>query len=199
MKMNIFLMSLIFTQLSLADIGTTKLPSYGSSFVKTVDSVDLNKYSGLWYEIAAVPQVFQKHCVRNTTAEYKLINKSLIAITNSCESQTGERITALGRARVAHKKSQAKFEILFMTLYGWKFTSRGQYWILGLGEGYSYAVVGTPDRSSAWILSRTPELRQDYLVEANAILNKEGFNTCRLMTSIQTLGIQQSKSLCSLF
>ncbi len=197
MKTTFFLTALIFTQLCLADIEMSKIPSFGS--VKTVDSVDLNKYSGLWYEVAAMPQIYQKHCVKNTTAEYTLIDKSTISINNSCETSTGERISTQGRARVSDKKIQAKLDILFMTLYGWKFTSRGQYWILGLGENYSYAVVGTPDRGSAWILSRTPELRQDYLEEANAILNKQGYNTCRLMTSVQTLGVQQVKSLCSLF
>ena len=197
MKTTFFLTALIFTQLCLADIEMSKIPSFGS--VKTVDSVDLNKYSGLWYEVAAMPQIYQKHCVKNTTAEYRLINKSTISINNSCETSTGERISTQGRARVSDKKIQAKLDILFMTLYGWKFTSRRQYWILGLGENYSYAVVGTPDRGSAWILSRTPELRQDYLEEANAILNKQGYNTCRLMTSVQTLGVQQVKSLCSLF
>ncbi len=199
MKITLFLTSLIFAQLCLADIEITKLPSYRSGLVKTVNSVDLNKYSGLWYEVAAMPQIYQKHCVRNTTAEYALINKNTISINNSCETSSGERISVQGSARVSDKKSQAKLDVLFMTLYGWKFTSRGQYWIIGLGENYSYAVVGTPDRGSAWILSRTPELRQDYLTEASNTLNKQGYNTCRLMTTVQTLGVQQVKSLCSLF
>ena len=35
-----------------------------TSAVKTVESVDLNKYQGQWYEIAAIPQSFQKKCVK---------------------------------------------------------------------------------------------------------------------------------------
>ena len=199
MKNSILLASLLFAQISFADLGTTKLPVYATGLVKTVQSVDLNKYTGLWYEIASMPQVYQKQCVKNAIAEYKLINKNFISITNSCETSNGERMVAEGRARIIDKKTQSKLEIIFMTMYGWKFTSRGQYWILGIGENYSYAVVGTPDRGSAWILSRTPELKQDHLSQAHDILNQQGFNTCRLMTSVQTLGVQQSKSLCSLF
>ncbi len=198
MKTSLFLAALVFTQIGSADIDTTKLPSYATGSVKTVAFVDLNRYSGLWYEVAAIPQIYQKQCIRNTTAEYKLSGIDL-SITNSCEVLGGERIVSEGRARVVNKKSQAKLEIMFMIMNGWKFNSRGNYWILAVGENYSYAVVGTPDRGSAWILSRTPELRKDYFLEAHNVLIKQGFNTCRLITSVQTLGLQQNKSLCSQF
>ena len=128
MKISLFLASLMFAQICSADIGTTKLPNYPSGTVKTAAFVDLNKYTGLWYEVAAMPQIFQKQCVRNTTAEYKLLSKDLISITNSCEVLGGERIISQGRARVVNKKSQAKLEIIFMTMNGWRFNSGGNYW-----------------------------------------------------------------------
>ena len=38
--------------------------------VETVAEVDLTRYSGLWYEVAKIPNRFQKHCVSGATAEY---------------------------------------------------------------------------------------------------------------------------------
>jgi apolipoprotein D and lipocalin family protein len=38
--------------------------------VITVSSVDLNRYTGLWYEISKIPNRFQKQCAFGTTAEY---------------------------------------------------------------------------------------------------------------------------------
>ena len=51
------IINLIFSSL----IGLTA----GSSAVKTVESVDINKYQGQWFEIAAIPQSFQKKFVKN--------------------------------------------------------------------------------------------------------------------------------------
>ena len=38
--------------------------------IKTVEYVDLNRYMGKWYEIAKIPNRFQKNCFGNTTATY---------------------------------------------------------------------------------------------------------------------------------
>ncbi len=40
--------------------------------VRTVAAVDLARYAGKWYEIAAFPMFFQRQCVGDTTAEYGL-------------------------------------------------------------------------------------------------------------------------------
>ena len=39
---------------------------------ETVESVDINKYMGQWYEVASIPTRFQKDCV-GTNAIYKLL------------------------------------------------------------------------------------------------------------------------------
>ena len=38
----------------------------------TVPSVDLARYAGAWYEIALLPNRFQKQCVADTQARYQL-------------------------------------------------------------------------------------------------------------------------------
>ncbi|MGE5385841.1 MAG: lipocalin family protein, partial [Betaproteobacteria bacterium] len=40
--------------------------------VASVPAVDLSRYAGKWYEIAAFPMYFQRKCVGDTTAEYSL-------------------------------------------------------------------------------------------------------------------------------
>ena len=52
---------------------------------RTVDHVDLERYMGRWFEIAALPNYFQRHCVRDTTADYSLRDDGTIAVTNRCE------------------------------------------------------------------------------------------------------------------
>jgi len=66
----------------------------GDDFVKkdvphTVPYVDLQKYAGLWYEIAKIPNRFQKKCAGHTTAEYTLRKDGKITVLNKCEKKDG--------------------------------------------------------------------------------------------------------------
>ena len=166
--------------------------------VKTVDSVDLQKYLGKWYEIAAIPQSFQKHCVGNTTAVYGTTEDGLISVVNTCDTTSGTPSIANGRAKVVDKNSNSKLKVTFVHFLGWQFLLGGDYWILAIGENYSYAIVGAPDRDYAWILSRTPKMTDEQIIEAQKALVTQGFDTCKLIFTIQTSGLQNKTPLCQL-
>lgn len=166
------------------------------SQVQTVDSVDLNRYLGTWYEIASIPQSFQKACVGNTVAEYSLTKANTVKVLNSCDTKTGARKTAEARAKIVDKDSNAKLKVTFVKIFNWVYSFGGNYWILDLAEDYSYAVVGDPTTEYAWILSRTPQMSHDDLVAANQNLLKNGYDTCKVLTSIQDGGFSERKTLC---
>mgnify|MGYP000872173260 FL=1 len=113
--------------------------------MQTLKSVDLTKYVGLWYEIAKIPNRFQKQCVKGTTAQYKLLKDGNIEVINSCLTEEGEKDVADGLARIVDKKTNSKLEVSFVSIFGIRLFW-GDYWILGLGDDYEYAVVGTPSR-----------------------------------------------------
>ncbi len=141
----------------------------------TVDSVNLNKYLGTWYEIAKIPNSFQKKCARNTTATYILRNDGNIDVINQCVEADGSINKAKGIAKVIDKKSNSKLQVSFVRIFGislfW-----GDYWIIGLDKDYRYAVVGTPSRKYGWILSRTPQLAKNDMEEIYKILKQKGYN-----------------------
>ena len=143
--------------------------------VTTVDHVDLQKYAGTWYEIAKIPNSFQDQCVGNTTASYSLNDDGSIKVVNKCKDDEGDMDSAEGLANVVDTKSNSKLEVSFVSIFGihlfW-----GDYWIIGLSDDYSYAVIGTPNRKYGWILSRTPQLPEEKLNEAYDILRKNGYN-----------------------
>ncbi|OYZ20338.1 MAG: hypothetical protein B7Y39_10820 [Bdellovibrio sp. 28-41-41] len=166
--------------------------------VKTVDSIDLHKYLGKWYEIAAIPQSFQKKCVGGTTAVYDTAEDDLISVVNTCDTASGLASIAIGRAKVIDTNSNSKLKVTFVNFFGWQFLLGGDYWILTIGENYSYAIVGAPGRDYAWILSRTPDMTHEQIIEANQALVAQGFDTCKLISTIQTSGLQQKTPLCQL-
>ncbi len=159
--------------------------SGNKSNVQTVNFVDLKKYAGKWFEIAKIPNRFQKGCVRNTTAEYKLREDGDIDVINKCIEEDGSVNEAEGLAKVVDEKTNSKLEVSFVSIFGihlfW-----GDYWIIGLGKNYEYAVVGHPERKYGWILSRTPEMSEEKLKEAFAILKANGYKPADFEMSLQS-------------
>jgi apolipoprotein D and lipocalin family protein len=141
----------------------------------TVKYVDLKKYVGLWYEIAKIPNSFQDHCVKGTTANYILKTDGEIAVINSCIDEDGEIDDADGVARIVDKRTNAKLEVSFVSFLGWR-PFWGDYWIIGLDENYQWAIVGTPNRKYGWVLSRTPKLDKNTLDYIFSILKEQGYN-----------------------
>lgn len=143
--------------------------------LKTVDYVDLKKYAGLWYEVAKIPNRFQSQCVKGTTARYTLKENGVIEVVNSCFDEDNELDKTEGVARVVDKKSNAKLEVSFFSILGWR-PVWGDYWIIGLGETYQWAIVGTPTRKYGWILARQPKLDNETLEKIYSILKEQGYN-----------------------
>ena len=157
--------------------------SFGQE-MQTLKNVDLNKYVGMWYEVAKIPNRFQKQCVKGTTAQYKLLKDGNIEVINSCLTEEGEKDVADGLARIVDKKTNSKLEVSFVSIFGIRLFW-GDYWIIGLGDNYEYAVVGTPSRKYGWILSRTPVLDKQKLDKAYETLKNAGYDINKFEVSPQ--------------
>jgi apolipoprotein D and lipocalin family protein len=168
MKRVLFLI-IIFSVLSMAQ--KSKEPV-------TVNNVDLKRYTGLWYEIAKIPNNFQDQCKGSTTAEYSIEDDGRIKVINSCKTKDGDVDRAEGVAKVVDKNTNAKLEVSFVSFLGIR-PFWGDYWIIGLDENYEYAVVGAPNRKYGWILAREKELSPEQLEEAYSILRKNGYDITR--------------------
>ncbi len=170
----------------LAAAGVRAQDTRANSEVTTVDSVDLGRYVGTWYEIARIPNPFQKQCVRNTTATYRLMKNGEIEVINRCIDSEGKINEAKGVAKVVDKRTDAKLEVSFVSIFGvhlfW-----GDYWIIGLDSDYRYAVVGTPSRKYGWILSRTPALTSEERQIIDGILRTQGYNPNDFVPDDQTV------------
>ncbi len=120
-----------------------------------VDTVNVNRYLGKWYEIASYPAWFQKGCT-GTTAEYSLLPDGKIQVVNRChkDSLTGPLKESKGKAEVVDTATNAKLKVWFF----WPF--KGNYWIIDLSPDYQWAVVGEPSRKYLWILSRSPSMNE---------------------------------------
>ncbi|MGI9054591.1 MAG: lipocalin family protein [Pyrinomonadaceae bacterium] len=152
----------------------------------TVQSVDLNKYAGTWYELARYPNKFQDQCMSNVSAEYVVEKDGDITVINKCKTANGETDEAKGEARIKDKKTNAKLEVRFAPkILSFIPNVWGDYWILDLGRDYEYALVGSPDRKYLWVLSRTPQIDSAKYESMMQIAKEEGFNPDKLVKTEQ--------------
>ncbi|MBN1939323.1 MAG: lipocalin family protein [Candidatus Aminicenantes bacterium] len=149
--------------------------------LQTVPSVDLARYMGTWYEIAAFPQKFQKGC-HCTKATYEMTEKDYVRVINSCrkDSAQGKEKTAKGKAFIVEGTGNSKLKVQFF----WPF--RGDYWIIELAEDYSHVVVGAPDRDYLWILARTPKIDEALYKDIVARCAEKDFDVSRLVMTDQS-------------
>lgn len=171
--MNSFISSLSATALFLYFVLCTLKAN--AQPLETVTRVDLERYTGRWYEIASYPQRFQHGC-NCTTAEYTWHPKGYLIVENRCnrDSVQGKQSYIRGKAFVEPETGNAKLKVQFF----WPF--KGRYWIIYLSEDYSYAVVGHPNREYLWILSRTPKLEPVTYNGILARIREKGYDPTRL-------------------
>lgn len=122
----------------------------------TVPQVDLARYVGRWYEIARLPNRFQRQCAADTQAQYRQ-DGHRIEVINRCRTADGVMDDVRGHAKVVPESGNARLRVTFF----WPFY--GDYWILALDEGYTEVLVGAPDRRYAWVLAREPQLPESRL------------------------------------
>lgn len=146
-----------------------------SASLDTVESVDLDRYLGKWFEIARYPAWFQKNCTAST-AEYSLRDDGAIQVINRCRKGglDGKPKTAKGKATIVDRESNAKLKVSFF----WPF--KGDYWIIDLDEEYRWVVIGEPKRKYLWILSRTPEMEEEVYRSILSRLPDQGYDPSRL-------------------
>jgi apolipoprotein D and lipocalin family protein len=151
--------------------------------LEVVPHVDLPRYLGTWYEIATIPQKFQKGCV-GVTAHYSLRPDGAIDVVNVCRKGAldGKVTSALGKAWVVDKTTNAKLKVRFF----WPFT--GDYWIIELDPDYQWAVVGHPKRRYYWILSRTPQMDPALYDELLRRAAAKGYDTSLIKKTLQPGG-----------
>lgn len=142
-----------------------------------VCDLDLNRYSGKWYEIGKLPAKGQNG-LRNVTATYTPLKNGKIRVENvgyKREKKKGIR----GYAWQREKNCTGGLHVQFF----WPFKS--DYNVIMLASDYRYAVVTGQDKSSLWILSRTPQMKNEDAHEILRFLRLHGFDVGKMTKTKQ--------------
>ncbi len=148
--------------------------------LNTVEHVDIDRYLGKWYEIARLPNSFEKGLIC-CTAEYSLREDGKITVMNGGHPEKNpEKVeTAKGKAWLPDKNITSQLKVQFF----WPF--RGDYYIFHLDEDYQYVLVGAPNRKYLWLLSRTPVIENELYGELLAIAKNNDFDVSNIYKTPQ--------------
>jgi len=155
----------------------------GAQELKTVASVDLDRYVGRWYEIARLPNRFQDDCAGEVTATYAQQPDGKLSVVNACRKADGSMMSATGAAR---KVGDAKLKVRFAPAWmSWLPMVWGDYWVIDLTDDYSWAVVGDQGLEYFWILSRTPEMEEGVFQGIVQRAEKQGYDLAAMTRTKQ--------------
>jgi len=162
-----------------------KAVAYFNRDLSTVESVDLSRYAGRWYEIARLPNFFEKADMTNIMADYELLPSGLISVRNACLRGNGRATGVSGVARAvddANTKLEVTFAPSFLRALPFIW---GNYWILDIDQDYQWSLVGEPTRKYLWILSRQPEISEDLYRTLCNTAQEKGYDVTDLIRPLQ--------------
>jgi apolipoprotein D and lipocalin family protein len=153
---------------------------HGQKNLIVVPAVDLQMYTGTWYEIARLPFSFESKLKCNT-ATYSLRADGRIKVLNKGHliSNPSKIKTAKGKAFIPDKNVPAKLKVQFF----WPF--RGDYWIMELDKDYKYVLIGGPSLKYLWILARDKKLDKTILDQLLKKASDAGYDLTDLIMTEQ--------------
>jgi apolipoprotein D and lipocalin family protein len=157
--------------------------------LRIVEEIDYARYAGAWYEIARLPNRFQEECAGEVVATYQPRDDGRLTVTNRCRTADGKTKRATGVARRVDGQPAGALQVRFApAVLGFLPAVWGDYQIVALGPDYDHAMVGTPDRTFLWVLSRTPRLDSGIYRRLLDEAKAQGFDVSKVVETRQEPG-----------
>lgn len=155
---------------------------------KVIPDFNLSKYLGKWYEIARFDHSFERN-MDNVIAEYVLRPDGKVDVVNS-GWRNGLYKEANGKAKQPDPvTSPAHLMVSFFLFF------YSDYNILMLDDDYQVSLVGSSSPDYLWILSRTPFIEDDQLLDSIIKeAQRRGYDTSKLIWVDQDINIEYDEA-----
>ena len=127
------------------------------------------------------PNWFQKKCLSDTSADYRLQPDGTVRVANRCKMADGNWTEVVGQAVQVGGSPSPKLQVRFAPWWlSFLPMVWGDYWVIDLDQDYRLAAVSEPSRQYLWVLSRTPAVDAAAYQAILARLAAKGFDLGRL-------------------
>jgi len=146
----------------------------------TVPGVQIEKFMGVWYEIARFPHRFERD-LTGVTATYEMKENGSISVLNQGYkySLDGKHKKANGIARMPDPKEPGFLQVSFFLCF-W-----ADYLILEMDSNYTYALIGSSTPDYLWILCRKPVMDEEIYIMLVEKARSYGYDVSKLEKVIQ--------------
>lgn len=165
-------LSVLFIALALAGCSTFRT----NEPLPSASRVDLDQFLGRWYVIASMPSAFDSGAHNSLQVIRREDRGFHITYQFNVDAPDGELRAYGSSANVTNPGINTEWKVRVT----WPFNTI--YQIIEVADDYSYALIGHPDRSNAWILSRTPSIDAPIYSDMVMRLQGLGYNIGRLRT-----------------
>ena len=139
-----------------------------------VQPFDKDRYMGLWYEVARLPNLIEKN-LRKVTEEYSLNDDGTMkVITKAYNIKNGKLKEASGKIKFAGAPNVGMLKVSYL---GPVYLS---YNILDIDADYRYALVSGSSLNYLWILSRETKLPGNIKAQFLNTAKSVGFDVSKL-------------------
>jgi apolipoprotein D and lipocalin family protein len=159
----------------------------GSAYANpSIPELEVAGYMGRWYQLALYPNRFQKQCLSDSSAQYRLLDDKQIEVINRCKTTEGsEVVNGIARPRGSvvdgGKLKPASLQVAFApTWTRWLSAVWGDYDVVQLLEGGTISIVSESSKEYLWVLSRKPSISQASWATVEAWLKANGYDMQRL-------------------
>ncbi len=151
------------------------------SKIETVKNIDLERYTGTWYEIARMPNKHEKGMVEVTTTLRKVGKDKYMLISNGYKgSRGGRRSTMRGMVEIPDKNNTGDLKLK-------NFLFSVDFQIIDIDhKNYNYALVTSDKGKNLWIFSKSPVMNQDDYKKMMNSARDKGFEVAKLEMVSQT-------------
>ncbi len=143
--------------------------------LKTIDYLDVNRFMGDWYVIAAIPTPLEKDA-HNALESYAMNSDGSIATTFTFRKGSFDgdlkRYTPTGF--IEDTQTNARWTMQFI----WPI--RADYRVVYLSEDYATTIIGRQARDYVWIMARTPSISDQQYIDLSARIADMGYDISQL-------------------
>lgn len=152
--------------------------------IPLVPNVDLARFMGDWYVIAAIPTFIENNSF-NAVESYKLDSNGTIATTFTFNSGAPD-----GKLKAYHPRGfvvEGTNNALWGMQFIWPF--KGEFRIAYLDPSYLYTIVARNNRDYVWIMARSPKISAEKYAELVTAITEMGYDPSLLRVVPHTVGI----------
>ena len=137
----------------------------------TAQKVDLDRFMGPWYVIAAIPTFIETKAFNGIETYKKLPDGSIDTVFTFNQGKFDGPVKRFNpRGFVVDKINNSTWKMQFI----WPF--KAEYLITYLNPDYTQTIIGRNKRDYFWIMARTPQMPEEDYNRLLELLTSQGYN-----------------------